>query len=75
MAWICDGIHSMMLRAPGFLTQDGDTIEVRLWVCSDLQPATMKAFNSFLADISDRINKHFVGRASAVKICIQNPGY
>ena len=65
----------MMLRAPGFLTQDGDTIEVRLWVCSDLQPATLKAFNSFLADISDRINNHFVGRASAVKICIQNPGY
>lgn len=46
-----------LTRADGFLHQADGVIHVRLWLKGRFQPRQLKAFNEFLADITQRINR------------------
>ncbi len=57
-------------RAAGILHVRDGVLHIRLWLRATLDPAVRAAIGAFLADVSDRINDRFRGRAVPVQISL-----
>lgn len=60
----------MMTRADGFVHADGQTVHVKLWLKGRFQKKQTQAFKRFLAEATEKTNRHFDGRARPIRISI-----
>lgn len=60
----------MMTRADGFVHADGQTVHVKLWLKGRFQKKQTRAFKRFLAEATEKANRHFEGRARPIRISI-----
>lgn len=60
----------MMTRADGFIHADKDTIYLKFWLKGRFQKKQIQSFKRFLAEVSEKTNKHFDGRTKTIRISI-----
>jgi hypothetical protein len=61
-------ILRLISRSPGVVRRSGNAIHIGLWPKADLTDSARSAAKKLLADMTERINRHFNGRAAPVEI-------
>ena len=57
-----------LTRSPGVVRMSGGEAVVELWPKANLPKATRRRVRAFLADVEERVNRHYQGRAAPVRL-------